>query len=74
MAIPRFSAQITQIQVPSMKNYQQQENASIAQSLNDFGASLLSISSKIQFAKQQKENDYLKLKQLGDKITSKDEG
>lgn len=41
MAIPRFNARIGQIQVPSMKNYQEEQNASIAKSLADFGSALL---------------------------------
>ena len=72
MAVPRFSAQISQLQVPTMKNYQEQQNASIAQSLNDFGASLLSISSKILLKKTETEDALLELKTQGEKIASKD--
>ena len=56
MTIPRFNAQISQIQAPSMQNYQEKENSSIAQSLADFGGSILHTSIKVG-AEEQKEKE-----------------
>lgn len=50
MAIPRFNAQITQIQVPSMKNYQEEQNNSITKSLADFGSGVFEISMRLKMA------------------------
>lgn len=55
MNIPRFEAQVSQIQVPTIKNYQEEENATIAKALSDFGSSLLGISAKV-YAGQQIQN------------------
>ena len=73
MSIPRFNAQIQAIQVPSMKNYQEEENASIAKSLADFGGKIIGISAKIGFEKKEEKPNvyYERLKQM-QKETSMD--
>lgn len=53
MPIPRFNAQIGQVQIPSMNNYQEEQNASIAKSLAKFGSDLLGTTIK---AYQEHEN------------------
>lgn len=72
MAIPRFNAQIGGIQIPSMKNYQEEENAEIAKSLGKFGSDILSISTKIAFNKEKLDSEYYELYKKGTKISSKD--
>lgn len=60
MAIPRFTARITEIQVPSMKNYQEEQNASIAKSLANFGYTMLGSAIKLYpyMKKAEAENVY----------------
>lgn len=48
MQIPRFYAQIQAIQVPSIKNYQEEENKSITESLAKFGSDLFSAALKLE--------------------------
>lgn len=59
MAIPRFTARINQLQVPSMKNYQEEQNASIAKSLADFGSSLLFGAEKLFLHQEQKKKEQI---------------
>lgn len=54
MNIPRFEAQISQIQVPTMTNYQEQENETIAKALSDFGSNLLRVSFR-QYEEKEKQ-------------------
>ena len=56
MAIPRFNAQLQSIQVPSMKNYQEEQNASIAQSLARFSKQMLGIANEIYSEKKKQDN------------------
>ena len=74
MAIPRFTAQIQATQVPSMKNYQEEQNASIAKSLADFGGKILGLSVKIgllEYAQKPSDPYYERYKQM-QKETSMD--
>jgi len=59
MAIPRFNAQIQSLQVPSMRDYQAEQNASIAQSLANFSKKILGITSSIM--ENKKENEYYQM-------------
>jgi len=54
MTIPRFNAQIQSLQVPSMKDYQAEQNASIAQSLANFSRQMLGVADKI-YSNQEKQ-------------------
>ena len=73
MAIPRFTAIINQVQVPSMKNYQEEQNESIAKSLADFGSSLLFGAEKLFIHQEQKKKEQIDelLKQRGNLISNK---
>ena len=59
MTIPRFNAQIQSLQVPSMRDYQAEQNASIAQSLANFSKKILGITSSIM--ENKKENEYYQM-------------
>lgn len=70
MAIPRFTAQIGQIQIPSMKNYQAEQNQSIAESLAKFGSDLMTGAMR---AKKDKDSRYNELLQEGKTLSGKDD-
>ena len=68
--IPRFQAQIQSLQVPSMKNYQEQQNASITQSLAQFGSELMT---GVINAKKQKDSKYNELLQEEKTLSGRDD-
>lgn len=68
--IPRFNAQLQALQVPSMRNYQAEQNASIAQSLSKFGSDIMS---GIVNAKKQRGSKYYELEQMGKTVSGIDD-
>jgi len=68
MQIPRFNAQIQSIQVPTMKNYQEEQNASIANSLAKFGSALF-----VGGMNSKKDSKYSQLLQEGKTLSGRDD-